>query len=109
MSFHSDEKGEAINHFYMMQARAPAKQFKLNLGTETVSAENVISKIIRDQEAMYLPQLPPIVINHNVVEKYKSYDISVREQLHSVLLLALTFYNQIYVSKNIKIDIKTSQ
>ncbi|XP_015124665.1 uncharacterized protein LOC107046543 isoform X2 [Diachasma alloeum] len=102
-------RGENSPNFYLMQARSPGKLFNLIVGSETVSAKGVISRIISDREVMYLPHLPPIVIDPNIVAKYNSQEIATREQMHSVLLLTLAFYNQIYVKKNVSSEIKTSQ
>ncbi|XP_011309987.1 uncharacterized protein [Fopius arisanus] len=95
--------------FYLMQARSPAKIFNLNLGNETVSAGSLIQKIIKDHQVMYLPHLPPVVINPGIVERYNSYDAALREQMHSVLLLTLAFYNQIYVKSNIKDELTSTE
>ncbi|XP_063977547.1 uncharacterized protein LOC135162716 [Diachasmimorpha longicaudata] len=109
MRRHLTNKEEiCTGNFYMMQARSPAKMFNLILGSEMVSAKAIISKIIFEQQVMYMPQLPPIIINPRIVTTYNSYDIATREQMHSVLLLTLAFYNQIYVQKNSTLEAQSS-
>uniref|UniRef100_A0A6V7HL25 Uncharacterized protein n=1 Tax=Bracon brevicornis TaxID=1563983 RepID=A0A6V7HL25_9HYME len=94
-------ESESMSNFYMTQARLPSKVFKLNIGSETVSAQSIIEELIAHQRVAAVPNVNRIIIDPELADKHQSHEFVIREQLNSALLLTLAFYNYAVINKRI--------
>lgn len=80
-----------LNSLYMMRPNAPAQQFGLFLGNETVSSSEIIESIIQRQN-IRLKNILSISLSDELINSYTLADVYKKEELNKNLLLTITFF-----------------